>query len=548
MCGLSVVLYAKILNFDILFGWDDELYLLRRQEVLDWFGASWSQRLLTPKTGYPVPVPTLLYALVWKVPDGLLLSAAHGLSLLFHVVNVAFVAMLGRRWLGNWRWAIGVCLIWSTHPLLVESVAWLTNLKGLTASACILGSVLLWGDYLVDGHWTRAGGVIVLGLVGLGCRPEAVMIGPILVSHTLIEDWKSWREPKVWVPLGILAVIGVGYLPIAMSGQQELLSGANRPELLRHTWWETTGRIFTAFGLQLEHIVWPVDLSPVYTRYYDGWRADLWTGVVGYSSIVAATIFALWRRHSHAIRGLSLFWWIWIPASGIVFLPRFTADTYMYLPLVGLLIGTAAILKEELRFAPDRKAFGAIAVAAILAIPLGIRSHQYTAQWEDTESLFKPLTYRQQDTGTVFAILTYDYIRRKKWGAAKDTIERGLDPLYDDAKLSLEMVKVFTKTGEPARAADLLMKMFRPAYPADLADNLHAYFVWLLPKYDIPLPKEGSERDQFRESAQRGLGHFRSQRSAEAIEMIAGYMKQHEMIDLADDYASAARELESSQP
>lgn len=348
--------------------------------------------------------------------------------------------------------------------------------------------------------------------------------------------------------MGVLAVIGAFYLPVALSGQQEVLSGANRPEMLERTWWETFGRILTAFGLQLENVFWPSDLSPVYTRYYSGWRLDWWIGVFGYLSVVGTTFISLWRRHTSAVKGFALFWCLWIPASGIVFLPRFTADTYMYAPLAGLLLGLAGISKAELSLPSDIGAWCAIGVAITVAVPLGIQSHKYASQWEDTESLFRPLTKRQPDTGTVFSILTYDYIRRDKLGEAKTTIERGLTPLYQDGKLSLEMVKVFTRTGSPARAADILMRMFKPAYPREPDDSLHAYFVWLLPQYDIPLPQEGSEREQFQESAKLGLRHFRAQESLEALEIVEKYMRQHEMIDLADDYASAARELESSQP
>mgnify|MGYP006284963545 CR=1 FL=1 len=538
---VTFLIFGQVLGFEVLFGWDDELYLLRRREVIDWFGASWSDRLLTPKTGYPVPVPTYLYHVAWQMPEGWLLPTAHAWNLLFHLLNILLVAMLGRWWTGDWRWATAVGLLWGAHPLLVESVAWITNLKGLTVSACILGSVILWEHYLDDRRWEWAAGVVVLGLVGLGCRPEAVMIGPILVACTLLEDWKLLREPKFWVPLGFLAAFGAAYLPVAMSGQQEVLSGANRPELLEHTWSEKVGRVLAAFGLQLEHIFWPVDLSPVYTRYYAGWRLDWWIGALGYLGAIGTTAYAHWRRHTNAVSAFVLFWCLWLPASGIVFLPRFTADTYMYLPLAGLLFGCAILIKEELPAASETKAWGGVALAVMLAAPLGVQSHRYTSQWEDTESLFKPLTYRKQNSGTVFAILTYDYIRRKKWERARDTIERGLKPLYDDTELSLEMVRAFTKTGDPARAADLLMKMFDPAYPRKMNDSLHAYFVWLLPEHDIPLPEQGRERDQFEESARKALSHFRSQNSVEALRKIEEYMRQSGMKGLADDYAAAAR-------
>jgi hypothetical protein len=335
------------------------------------------------------------------------------------------------------------------------------------------------------------------------------------------------------------------YLPYAMSGQEAVLSGANRPELLETTWSETLGRIFTAFGLQLRHLFWPVELSPVYTRYYPGWQMDWWIGLGGYLLIGAASLFSLGRQNWSAVRGCGWFWCLWIPASGVVFLPRFTADTYMYLPLIGILLGAAALGRSLEVEDANRTAWMVAALAIVLTIPLGLQSHRYASSWRSTQTLFKPLTHRSHKVGTNFAILAYDYIRRKQWEKARDTIERGLTPLYEDGKLSLEMVKVFERTGEAVRAADLAVKMLQPEFPRDPGEPVHAYLVWLLPTHDIPLPDEGLEREQFVKSASIALDYFASRKAVDHLREAAEYLQQEGVNQTAASYAAQAIRLNS---
>ena len=57
----TVAVYYRVIDFDLIYAWDDGLYVLHRPEVKDWFAVSWRKRLLTPELGYPVALPTFLY-------------------------------------------------------------------------------------------------------------------------------------------------------------------------------------------------------------------------------------------------------------------------------------------------------------------------------------------------------------------------------------------------------------------------------------------------------------------------------------------------------
>src|SRR5699024_3484390 len=147
--------------------WDDSLYLLNRLAVTDWPAASWTQRILTPELGYPVPLPTLLYYLFRQLPPAWVVPAVHLLSLGFHLVNVLLLYQIAARWrgapgrkadkpVGLSNKSCGGCapaffaaLLWAMHPFLVESVAWATNLKVVTLSTFLLGALAVWERHLV---------------------------------------------------------------------------------------------------------------------------------------------------------------------------------------------------------------------------------------------------------------------------------------------------------------------------------------------------------------------------------------------------------------
>ena len=76
MWGVIAVIYAQAWDFGALLYFDDRLYFVGRALVDDWWGAPWSDRLLTPDVGYPNPGPTAIYAAVRSLPADLILPAA----------------------------------------------------------------------------------------------------------------------------------------------------------------------------------------------------------------------------------------------------------------------------------------------------------------------------------------------------------------------------------------------------------------------------------------------------------------------------------------
>src|SRR5690554_5579042 len=75
---ITVAIYWKVFSFGIMDTWDDNLFFLNRPELQDWWGASWYERIVTPRIGYPIPIPTVLYVLCQSFPGEWVLPVSHG--------------------------------------------------------------------------------------------------------------------------------------------------------------------------------------------------------------------------------------------------------------------------------------------------------------------------------------------------------------------------------------------------------------------------------------------------------------------------------------
>ncbi|MEZ4460513.1 MAG: hypothetical protein R3E66_12470 [bacterium] len=114
-----MALYAPTLGYTTIPTWDDTNFVVFRPGFLDWWGSSWHDRLVNPNIGYPIPIPTALYAMLrgFLGPDGYY-GVLHGIHVVIHLLNACLVGLLARRWMANCKtWAaISVTAAWAISP------------------------------------------------------------------------------------------------------------------------------------------------------------------------------------------------------------------------------------------------------------------------------------------------------------------------------------------------------------------------------------------------------------------------------------------------
>jgi protein O-mannosyl-transferase len=320
----------------------------------------------------------------------------HGLNLALHALNVVLVFGLLRTLLRLTacdetrarRVALLAALCFAVHPAQVETVSWISELKGALATTFGLLGI---GSYYRSSRKVLTAACFVAAMLA---KPLAIVLPGVLVLVDRILLGKSWKESTqdavfFWVPLLPLAVVTKRLQPdlnltFVPSLPARLVVAAD------------------AFSFYLGKLVFPVGLALDYGRspafvleQVSGWRHALSALVLVAAALAAG--YALWRPprapdrgspwRAFVLCGWAIFCLALCPVLGLVpfELQDLTtvADHYLYLPLLGGSLILAGLLLWP------RAAVRAPWVAAGVLLAFAVLSFVQTTRWRSTESLFR---------------------------------------------------------------------------------------------------------------------------------------------------------------
>lgn len=301
----------------------------------------------------------------------------HTINLVVHGASVALVLVLLRLLTGGVRGPVVGALLFGLHPLQIESVAWVSELKGLLATAFGLAALTLYVSALrrPDGGesagqadtkppldrwfaWRYAAATLCLALALLS-KPSMVTFPPI----ALVLSWvwlgrpfrRSLLEAAPWFAMALV------FVRVATGAQTALLP--EEPSISQRGL--VAGDALTFY---LTKLVWPTALCVDYGRTPQAALGDLWIPFRAVAGPLALLALALaWRRRP-VVAGLGVLVLAVAPVLG--FMPfRFqntstVADRYMYFPMLGAALAAGwAVGSLRTRLAPAL----AGAVLALLA-------------------------------------------------------------------------------------------------------------------------------------------------------------------------------------
>jgi hypothetical protein len=278
----------------------------------------------------------------------------------YHVVNVllhATAALLlvaglarigfGQAWLAGWLFAL--------HPMMVESVAWISELKNTLSGVLFLGAGLAYLAF-EDGRRRRlyglAAGIYVLALLS---KTTTAVLPAIL----LVVVW--WRRGRLdyrrdVLPLLPLVAVGIAAGTFTAWVERTYIGAAGTAWDL--TWWQRMVIAGRAPWFYLSKLAWPAGLSFSYPR----WELTSWD-LSSLGTVVAALVGCalIPRRCTIGPPGelaVALSFLIGLaPALGLVnvfpFRYSFVADHFAYLAVLGPAAG-AAWLTGRLVWRPAR--------------------------------------------------------------------------------------------------------------------------------------------------------------------------------------------------
>ncbi len=396
---LITAFMAYLPTFDAGFIWDDDFYVAQNMALRDGAGLRriWLDPMSIPQW-YPVVHTTFWveYQLYGLQPLGY-----HVINVLLHLLSVwLLLLVLGRLAVPGRLFAVA---LFACHPVMVESVAWVTERKNVLSLAFYLCSLLAylrfwpiqWGEEEAERHSaakSRLFYALALLSFAMALLSKSVTCS-LPAAILLLIYWKKGRLQVADVlPVIPFFVIGLA-AGLHTSHLEQVKVGAVGAE------WEMSflesclvaGRSLVFYASKL---VWPDQLVFNYPRFVID--SGVWWQPLFPIGALAAIIGAFWWRERigrGTFVGLSLFAGTLFPALGFIavypFRYSFVADHFQYHASIGLLVLIAAgscSLAARLR----RENLG-FAVACLVVLALAILTSIACRKYENAETLYRSI-------------------------------------------------------------------------------------------------------------------------------------------------------------
>jgi len=369
----------------------------------------------TFRMGHYMPLTWLSYGLDF-ITWGMDPLGYHLTNLLIHAANAALFFLIGVRLLGAAMpalraermglrlAALTAALLFATHPLRVESVAWATERRDVLCAFFYLLAILAYLN--AQSAWARAGrwwfgAAIVAHAAALLSKSMAVSLPVVLLCldvyplRRLVIERGLLRAPdrrRVLIEKLPFVVLSAGASVMALVAIRHLgnLSPLNTLGVL-----DRLGISAYSLVLYLWKMVIPVGLSPLYELpdVAPWWRPRF---ALSLAAVLAITVAAVRLRHRWP--ALIVVWTsyvaILLPVSGLVQNgPQIAADRYTYLASLGWTLlagsGMGAAWLWLRRTRSESWAGSRLAPLMLLvAVGLGVLTWRQAAVWRTTETLW----------------------------------------------------------------------------------------------------------------------------------------------------------------
>jgi tetratricopeptide (TPR) repeat protein len=385
VCALIVFAYRPAWHGGFI--WDDDRYVANNHLLTapDGLRRIWFS-LDAPSQYFPLTYTLLrMERLLWDLNP----AGYHLVNLLLHIANALLVGIILSRLQVRGSWLASG--IFALHPVQVESVAWISELKNVLMGFFFLLTVLTWMEY-VDREQKRRLSLYIAALLfyslALAAKSTACTLPAALL---LILWWKRrpiTRKAILEIAPFVLLAVGVGLIAVWWEkyhqGTRVLVSLSPMERLLiasRGIWF------------YLSKIFWPSNLTFIYPQWdirVSDSTAYVWLILTG---VAAAVIYFSRRFLGRSLEVAALFFVATLsPLLGFIMLYTFrytfVADHYQYLACIGPIAAAVSgltIMDQKIRNGRWIGWGGGLAIAVCLSV----LTYRQSAMYRDLETLWR---------------------------------------------------------------------------------------------------------------------------------------------------------------
>ena len=447
-----VAVFGRATQFEFL-QWDDQLHVTAnpfvQRDSPDRFVHFWRH----PYGKLYVPLTYNLWAvLLWCSEKA---SLFHGVNIAIHAINTLLVFALLRRWVKHDVASALGALVFALHPLQVESVAWISELRGLLAAMFTLASMIC-HDRRWQSKFAWRWDVLATLLVALGllCKPSAV-VAPAFMFILDIGFRRPVRASllSLLVPLlfSICTIFLQRHLQPAPANSAVTLT--DRPVIVVEAIW-----------FYVKKLIVPLRLCADYAHTRENVLREQEFFAQLMRLLIVAIVLIIFRSRL-VLTAVAIFIIALLPVSGIVpfefQLISTVADRYTYLAL----LGPALLIALLIRWKPTT----ALLVAPVI-FALAVLSFRQTQTWRDDTALWTHANAVNPQSAIAECNIAQQALEAGQFDEALRRFTRGisLNPLRNNGQQGLALLA--RMSGDPTSAE----RLYREAMAIDPLDPVPA--------------------------------------------------------------------------
>jgi Tfp pilus assembly protein PilF len=320
----------------------------------------------------------------------------HLTNVLLHILSALLVWRLLSKFGLRLAWLGG--LIFAVHPVQVESVAWIVELKNTLSLPPLLLAMCAWINYEERGkakdYWLALG----LFLVAMLCKLSVVLFPLVILLYAWWRRGRiGWNDLKTSLPFfGVSLLLGLITIGTGIWDQRFNHSDSGAMPVGGLLARLVAAGLSLAFCFSKSFL--PVGLLPIYPK----WTIDPSSPVQFLPWLVLGGVICwFWTKRQswgrHALLGLGFFLINLGPCPGFIPAPdmafTWVMDHFLYLPIIGLIgLVVAALGQMEIELPASFRPCGIGLVTVLLAI-LTFESRGGAALYINSETLW---TYELQ--------------------------------------------------------------------------------------------------------------------------------------------------------
>lgn len=319
----------------------------------------------------------------------------HFTNSLLHAIDVILLFLLLTLATGEAMRSAAVAALFAVHPLNVEAVAWVAERKSVL---CMLFFLLTMVIYLWYAKNRNAGRYLCVAACFALALLSKVMVMTLPFALLLLDYWPLQRigskEAKddltshgesllklilEKVPLLLMSVAAAG-MTLYVHAREHALAGG------MPLGWRVKNGIYSYLAY-LGKTILPVRLGAFYPHPENSLS---WLTVTLCAVVLLGVTALVWKSRA---RKYLIFGWLWylgtmFPMVGFIQSGRQgMADRYMYIPMIGLLVGVVWFLGDTAKERNWQPSVCAIAILLVIA-PFAYLTAVQIGYWHDSYTLF----------------------------------------------------------------------------------------------------------------------------------------------------------------